>query len=82
MNIKETAKNIGREIADSFKGIDSNPEHIASFPAHLAECSRTKPLKLELNFIPLPSLYSANFRTELKSITCSECKGTQTFMKG
>lgn len=82
MNIKEIAATMKREITDAFKGIDSNPEHIASFPSHMAGCSRTKPLKLEIDIIPLPSLYNPNFRTELKSITCSECNGTQIIKKG
>jgi len=86
MNIKEIASHMKRELVDdlvdAFKSIDSRPEHIANFPAHIAGCSRTSPLKLSFDFIPLPSLYSANFRSELKSITCSECNGTQIIKKG
>ena len=86
MNIKEIGRQMKREFiddfVDAFKSIDSRPEHITSFPAHLAGCSRTQPLKVSIEFIPLPSLYSANFRTELRSITCPECKGTQIFEKG
>lgn len=80
MNMKEISKNIAREFSDAIKGIDSNPEHIASFPAHLAGCSLTKPLIINSDLRPLPSqgTSDAGWTTESVTISCSECGGSVT----
>lgn len=79
MNIKEIVRNIQREIIDPFKGVDSNPEHIASFPAHLVGCSRTKALIVDQHFRALPSLYSPNFVVDKVTTSCPECSGSITW---
>lgn len=78
MNIKEIVQNIKRETTDTFKGIDTNPEHIASFPAHLAWCSRMNPLKINVGneLRPLPSFNGPNFGFGPITTSCSECGGS------
>lgn len=81
MNIKEIAKNIKRDIVDAFKQIDSNPEHIASFPAHIAGCSRTMPLTLntELKIRLGAAVWNTTAERIVVGKTCQECKGAILF---
>lgn len=78
MNLKETVTNVAREIRDGFWGIDSNPEHIANFPAHKASCSRTAPLLRETEIKGNPG-WSAAFSVIVIGETCQECEGTISF---
>jgi len=85
MNIKEIAKHMKREFVDdfvdAFKNIDSRPEHIASFPAHLAGCSRTMPLTLntELKIRVGAAAWNSTAERIVVGKTCQECKGTILF---
>lgn len=85
MNIKEIGRHIKQEfiheLVDPWKSIDSRPEHLAAFPAHLDGCSRTKPLNLTFDIVPMPSFNSANFHSKLIRRTCSECGGAEEINK-
>lgn len=81
MNLKEIATHMKRDISDSFKGIDSNPEHITGFPAHIAGCSRTMPLTLntELKIRVGAAAWNSAAEQIVVGKTCQECKGTISF---
>jgi len=78
MKLKETIKNIKRGINDFWHEIDSNPERIVAFPAHLPDCSRTTPLKVETDLKAHPMGWSSTVELIVTRKSCQECGGVMS----